>query len=520
MNQNHAPLEAGQPAAEPGMNLISSDFELIMVNRANERLFGKSAGSLVGKKCYQEFEHRDQPCPHCPGRRALETGETHETEAEAWHSDGTRVYARIRAHPVVGPDNRPTGFVEVVEDLTEQKRAESLAAIEARLQTALSTAKNVQRALREALEAALLIECLDWGCVFLVDHPSGQHMLLLERGTPPVRVDSDRRVELVERRATEPQTENVPGVSYVVETVPILHRGQLVATLLAGATTCRMIPVTLRAGLRSLGVIASNAVSRIIAEQSRGDAIADLETFISIAPLATWVLDDEDHVTLWNKAAETLFGWPASEVLGRAVPFGPAHLEQQPQRLAGRDGTLRQVRLVAAPFRDVVGNGSTTLVMAEPLSPAPTFAAAGDAPPAAPASAPADRKSASETDRVLVMDAGEPWGAQLADMLTDLGYAPARYASALEAGRILAGAQNGRRPFALAVVAMIYSDGSTGLDQKAALRELGFVGPVVVSSDAGVYGHEHYGIAAVVTYPYDRKAVARAFRQALLHATN
>ena len=109
------------------MNLISVDFDIVMVNRTNERLYAKSMTALLGNKCYSEFEKRDKPCPHCPGRLALETGEAQEAETTGMRDDGTRFSARIKAHPVIGPDNRATGFIEIVEDITEQKRAESLA---------------------------------------------------------------------------------------------------------------------------------------------------------------------------------------------------------------------------------------------------------------------------------------------------------------------------------------------------------------------------------------------------------
>ena len=72
------------------MNLISVDFDLVMVNRTNERLYGKSMVALLGNKCYREFEKRDEPCPHCPGRLALETGEAQEAETTGLRDDGTR----------------------------------------------------------------------------------------------------------------------------------------------------------------------------------------------------------------------------------------------------------------------------------------------------------------------------------------------------------------------------------------------------------------------------------------------
>jgi PAS domain S-box-containing protein len=334
----HEPPEreiSALPIGEPGMNFISADYDLIMVNRANERLYGKPVASLLGKKCYREFERREEPCSHCPGKLALVSGETHETEAVTWHGDGTRVYVRIRAHPVLGPDNTPTGFIEVVEDLTEERRAESIAAIESDLQARLLSAKNVPRALRATLDAALRIECLEWGCVFLVNRASEVQELIYQHGVTP---DDVTILQALSGSGQESASVDLTGGQQVIEILPVLHRGSVIARVIAGGTTCRVMPCTLRSGLRSLGVLAGNAVSRIIAEQSRGDAVADLEAFIGIAPVPTWVLDSTGSVTMWNKAAERVLGWQAGEVVGHPAPFGQAHREPQPVRLALRDG--------------------------------------------------------------------------------------------------------------------------------------------------------------------------------------
>jgi len=224
-------------ANEPGMNFISVDFELIMVNRTNERVYGKPAAALLGKKCYREFERREEPCPHCPGRLALSTGESQATEAIGLHADGTRLYARIRAHPVLGPDNRPTGFIEVVEDISEQKRAERVSSIETDLKSALASVKNVPRALREVLEAAQRIEGIGWGCVFLANRGSAAQDLVYQRGVSPadlqvlqaredellntygwtdpnrgiVRIPIDRAIDLVAQRGLPAATKQADG---------------------------------------------------------------------------------------------------------------------------------------------------------------------------------------------------------------------------------------------------------------------------------------------------------------------
>ena len=59
-----------------GISMISADYTIVMTNSGHARQFHKSAPEMVGKKCYQEFEKRDQVCPHCPGVKAMATKTT------------------------------------------------------------------------------------------------------------------------------------------------------------------------------------------------------------------------------------------------------------------------------------------------------------------------------------------------------------------------------------------------------------------------------------------------------------
>ncbi len=54
-------------------------------------------------------------------------------------------------------------------------------------------------------------------------------------------------------------------------------------------------------------------------------ATALLEALIDVAPLAIVTTDGGSFVTRWNHEAERMFGWNASEVLGRPVPYMPPH---------------------------------------------------------------------------------------------------------------------------------------------------------------------------------------------------
>jgi PAS domain S-box-containing protein len=46
-----------------------------------------------------------------------------------------------------------------------------------------------------------------------------------------------------------------------------------------------------------------------------------LEALFQAAPLAIMLLDQQKHVTLWNRGAEQLFGWSHDEVTGRLCPL-------------------------------------------------------------------------------------------------------------------------------------------------------------------------------------------------------
>jgi PAS domain S-box-containing protein len=108
-----------------GITLISSDYRVIMTNAAQARLFQKPIGDIVGRECFREFEKRDGVCAHCPGTQAMATGEKAVAETSGLRDDGSKVVVRLQAFPHRGPDGRISGFIEVVEDITEREQTEA-----------------------------------------------------------------------------------------------------------------------------------------------------------------------------------------------------------------------------------------------------------------------------------------------------------------------------------------------------------------------------------------------------------
>ncbi|MEW5744937.1 MAG: PAS domain S-box protein [Nitrospirota bacterium] len=102
-------------------------------------------------------------------------------------------------------------------------------------------------------------------------------------------------------------------------------------------------------------------------EEELGEANQTLYSLIQASPVAIIALDPEGNVTLWNPAAERIFGWSAEETIGRPSPIVPEHLREEYHSLRSRalggevvsgvelqrrrkDGTLIDVSLSTAPL--------------------------------------------------------------------------------------------------------------------------------------------------------------------------
>lgn len=109
-----------------GFTLIDRDYTIVLANSMESIFFRKPVSELIGKKCFREFEKRKAVCPHCPGTRAMATGRPAEVETEGVRDDGSHFSARIQTFPVIQQDGTVTGFIEIVHDITERKKAEEI----------------------------------------------------------------------------------------------------------------------------------------------------------------------------------------------------------------------------------------------------------------------------------------------------------------------------------------------------------------------------------------------------------
>ena len=106
-----------------GIAWTSKDFDIIIANKALAGMFRKhSEANLAGRKCYCVFEKRDARCPHCPGIRAMQQKRQAAARTTGTRDDGGSFSANITTYPTFGQSGEVSGFIEIVEDITDREK--------------------------------------------------------------------------------------------------------------------------------------------------------------------------------------------------------------------------------------------------------------------------------------------------------------------------------------------------------------------------------------------------------------
>jgi PAS domain S-box-containing protein len=107
-----------------GIALLSPEMEIISLN-SQMRQWSPRIDVAKRPLCYQSFNDppAQEPCVYCPVIKVLQDGQVHEAVTETPAGGETRNY-KINAIPLKDRDGKVTAVIEMVEDITERRRAE------------------------------------------------------------------------------------------------------------------------------------------------------------------------------------------------------------------------------------------------------------------------------------------------------------------------------------------------------------------------------------------------------------
>jgi PAS domain S-box-containing protein len=171
-----------------GMALVDGRRNVVEVNPALERLAGRNAVELIGRP-FSEYIHPDDLTAVREALKSFDSRETDQTQLECriLQPDGAARDTMLTVSGIRGADARVAGYVGIVEDLTERRRAERA---EAENQAKSRFLALMSHELRTPLNAVLgfsqLLERRDFGPlnerqVRYVSNirTAGQHLLTL-----------------------------------------------------------------------------------------------------------------------------------------------------------------------------------------------------------------------------------------------------------------------------------------------------------------------------------------------------
>lgn len=281
-----ARLRAIVDAAYEAILGVDTDGTVLFFSPSAERLFGWSAEEIVGRSGDELVAPKDRIGPKRLFEELAERG-SFRRPTVALRRDGTHVEVELSAAEIMGKDGLVAGAALTVLDVSERRRTRRL------LDRIIEHAPN-----------AIAVKGLDGRyLVFNWHAPDG------ERRDFVGLTDADLLPEDMAERSAAQDREVVEGGA------PMTFHDEFVS-----ADGRRRTFVTTKFPLpgpdgetEGVGVIASDVTELRRAEEDQ----AQLAALVQAAPDAIIARDRSGRIVTWNPGAETMFGVPAEDAVGR-----------------------------------------------------------------------------------------------------------------------------------------------------------------------------------------------------------
>ncbi|MBF0527996.1 MAG: PAS domain S-box protein [Deltaproteobacteria bacterium] len=354
LRRNELELRSILRTAPVGICLVR-DRVFLHVNDTMTEMFGYTREEFIGQTSRMIYESQEEyerigRMVHFDG---LKTN-IFSTEARCRHKSGSLISIIVR-FTTLDPSNEDAGYVAIMLDITESKRAE-----EALMQTNQFLGALIK-------SSPLPIVALDYNGLVTFWNPAAEHVLGWRAdevlGFPLPTITSEKKAEHDAIRE-----HSMHGDGYT--NIEVQRRRKDGSPIHLSVSTA---PLRDAQG-QITGLISFNVdiTERKRAEEALKQTNQFLETLIQSSPLPILTLDTEGLVTFWNPAAEHVFGWRADEVLGFPHPAIPSEKKEEHDILRARamygggstnievvrrkkDGSLIHLSVSTAPLRDAQG---------------------------------------------------------------------------------------------------------------------------------------------------------------------
>ncbi len=308
-NEERARTASILAAIGDAISIQDTDFKVLYQNTAHKNIIGEH----VGECCYRAYEKQEQRCDGCGLAMSFKDGGVHTVERSA-PTDHGMIQVEITSSPVRDSSGKIIAGVEVVRDITERKRVErELKSREAQL------AESQRIAHIGSWERNIRTDEVQWS----------DEIYRLFGFDPQTKPNSQSVLDVIhpddrERFSTAAREAVSAGTPYSVDfrirrangTEAVIHsRGEVIRDASGN-------PAFLRG-------TAQEITERKQWEQALKNQWHLAEAAIQNSAVATFVLDAEHRVVVWNKACEVLTGHPAASIIGTTDQWRPFYKQNR-----------------------------------------------------------------------------------------------------------------------------------------------------------------------------------------------
>ena len=124
LKESEGKLSAMLQSIGDHVSMMDKDLNIIWANEVAKKVFGNG---IIGKKCYEAYHRRKEPCePYpCLTLKAFQDEKVHEHNTKVIDKDGRIIYFHCTANVVLrDKEGKPTAVIEISRDITKRQQAE------------------------------------------------------------------------------------------------------------------------------------------------------------------------------------------------------------------------------------------------------------------------------------------------------------------------------------------------------------------------------------------------------------
>ena len=260
--------------------------------------------------------------------RGAQAGQILELAARHRRGDGESREVEIRFSTLEAAGRQL--LCAAVTDITERVRAEALLSIQHALSAALAATTDLADALRLMLDAAMQIEGVDCGAVYLPDPRTGDLDLALQRGLSPEFAAGLAHYDAASQRAAAVRAGKPacyrPGDAgcseelrareglRIILSVPVLDEGRLLCEVVAASRTAEEFPPAISDALEALARQVGSALARTQAGTALREKEEQLRLALEGSGLGTWDWNVPSGTVHYNQRWAEMLGYTLDEV--------------------------------------------------------------------------------------------------------------------------------------------------------------------------------------------------------------